>query len=98
MICVRAFLSPILSAGCHSIWTSTPVCLVLLAFPPRCHSRLPYVISVDTSKISKRGCKMVTAPGSRHIVVLRHGQFCKLYHSTATGVTMYLPPPEIGST
>ena len=38
------------------------------------------MIVIDASKISKRGCRMVTAPGSRHIVVLRRGQFCTFFH------------------
>lgn len=51
----------------------------------------------DASKNSKRGCKMVTALGSRHVVVLRRGQFCELPHSH-TGATQKLTRLETGLT
>jgi hypothetical protein len=79
MICGQAFWSPTPSAGRHWTWTSTRVCSEHQG-SPQTYVRPP-LLSVPGSRMltvcrHQRGCRMAVHSESRHIVILRRGQFC----------------------
>ncbi len=88
MICVRGCSSPTTCAGRRSTWTSIPGCSGLLGYPQTCAISCSSSLTCGlTLGGAQRGCKMETHGDSRHVVILRRGQFCELFLRELLGRT-----------
>jgi hypothetical protein len=71
----QAYSNPILYVGPHSIWISTRDCLE----PPGYQQMFvlkPFTLLIYPTFVLQLGCRMEVHAESRHIIVLRRGQFC----------------------
>ncbi|KAM5531123.1 hypothetical protein V8D89_015190 [Ganoderma adspersum] len=76
MICVRGCSSLTICVGRRSTWINIPACLGRPGYPQRCAVRFPPFRHMHLTHVGEqRGCKMEAHGDSRHVVILRRGQF-----------------------
>lgn len=80
-ICEQAYLNLILYVGRLWIWISTRDCLEHPGYQQMFVVNIFCFYSIlPQSFFGQRGCRMEVHSESRHIVVLRRGQFCSFFY------------------